>query len=144
MAAYGLARTTADVDIVTSGDVQDELLAFLENEEYETLHRSTGYSNHLHPDGKRGRINVVYVAGNTRKELFAGIGSAKGPGNLEIPILRPIHLIAMKVFALKNDPSRKFRELDDIRSLLESTDVDRTEVKKFFDKHGLGGWFEEI
>jgi len=70
MAAYGMPRTTLDLDVVVPGEAQEELVAFLENEGYETLYRSEGYSNHLHGDSEKGRVDVVYVRGETSRRLF--------------------------------------------------------------------------
>jgi hypothetical protein len=41
-AAYGIGRTTLDTDIVADADEQDALIAFLESEGDQTLHRSSG------------------------------------------------------------------------------------------------------
>lgn len=61
LAAYGLARTTIDLDLAVDAAAQPALVAFLEESGYETLHRSEGYSNHLHADPSRGRIDFVYL-----------------------------------------------------------------------------------
>lgn len=45
---------------------------------------------------------------------------------------------------MKNDPSRTFRELEDIRFLLMLNGVDRELVKGYFEKHGLGYRHDEI
>ena len=80
MAAYGLARTTLDLDLVTESAAQDELVAQLESTGYETLHRSPGYSNHLSSNPALGRIDFVYVAGETAERLFTAARSLPGPG----------------------------------------------------------------
>ena len=46
LAAYGLARTTLDLDLVVESRAQADLIAFLESVGFATLHRSTGYSRH--------------------------------------------------------------------------------------------------
>lgn len=66
MAAYGMVRTTLDVDLVTSREAQADLVDYLESRGYETIHRSTGYSNHVHDHRMMGRVDVVYVGGKTR------------------------------------------------------------------------------
>jgi hypothetical protein len=53
LAAYGLVRTTLDLDLVVESRCQDDLVAFLESLGFGTLHRSSGYSNHLHRIGGR-------------------------------------------------------------------------------------------
>ncbi len=144
VAAYGMVRITLDVDFVTSGDAQVDLIHFLESQGYATVHRSTGYSNHVHEDPVLGRVDVVYVGGTTCEALFAGARTVDGPGRRRIPVLRPEHLAAMKIFAIKNDPSRTLSELEDIRFLLTLEGVDRDEVRGHFEKHNLGRLYAEI
>jgi hypothetical protein len=69
--AYGVTRSTVDLDLLTEQRAQDRLVAFMESLDYETLHRSPGYSNHLHGDASWGRVDVVYVDERTSRALFA-------------------------------------------------------------------------
>lgn len=144
MAAHGSPRTTLDVDIVADGDFQDPLIDYLESLGFTTLHRSSGYSNHLHEDTDLGRIDVVYVRGGTSRQIFGGTELHPGPEGLEIPVPRPEHLAAMKAFAIRNDPSRTLRDLADIRVLLASKGVDRAEVGRYFERYGLEALFERL
>ncbi len=144
MAAYGLGRTTLDVDVVTSSEAQDSLVDFLEAEGYETLHRSSGYSNHLHTNPDLGRVDVVYVRGNTSRRLFDAARLVAGPSGSTVPVLSAEHLAAMKIFAMKNDPTRTLAELEDIRFLLTLPDIDRDEIRGSFEKHGLGDLYAEL
>jgi len=61
-----------------------------------------------------------------------------------VPILRAEHLAAMKIFAIKNDPTRKLAELGDIRFLLAVPGVDRDEIRGHFEKHGLGSLYADL
>jgi len=144
LAAYGVARTTLDLDLVVDAGVQDDLVRFLEAAGYRTLYRSAGYSNHLHPEPDRGRVDLVYVRGETSRRLFAELRRFKGPAGREIPVPRPEHLAAMKVQAMHDDPSRSFQEMADLRALLARPDVDRAEVRGYFERHGLRERFDEI
>ena len=144
LAAYGMARTTLDVDLVVDGEAQEELIVFLSGLGYRTLHRSEGYSNHEHPDPDWGGVDIVYVRGETSERLFAGTRTVLGPRGRELPVPRPEHLAAMKVLAMKNDPTRTFQELADIRFLLELPGVDRGEVRGYFERHGLAERYREL
>jgi hypothetical protein len=144
MTAYGMVRTTFDVDLVTIGDGQSAVVDFLESEGYKTIHRSVGYSNHTHPDPDMGQVDVVYVRGETSDALFADVRQVEGPDELLIPVLRAEHLAAMKIFAIKNDPSRTLSELEDIRFLLTLEGIDRNEVRRYFEKHELGRLYDEV
>ncbi len=137
MAAYGPARTTLDVDIVVDVDDQDRLIDFLQSQCFTTLHRSNGYSNHIHDDPDLGRVDVVYVRGETSRQVLDNMRDHSGPGGMTIRVPRPEHLAALKAYSIKNDPTRTLRELADIRVLLDSPGADRAEVNGYFVRYGL-------
>lgn len=142
--AYGVVRATVDLDLLTELRVQDRLVSFLESLGYETLHRSAGYSNHFHPESAWGRVDFVYVDERTSRALFAGSRNVASLGGRELRIPRPEHLVAMKVQAMKNDPSRTFKDLSDIQDLLRVAEIDQEEVRSYFEKAGLDARYEEI
>jgi hypothetical protein len=129
---------------VTVREAQPGAIEFLEGLGYETLHVSPGYSNHSHPDPSRGRVDFVYVSGETSRLLFEGVGRSLKVGTWEVPVPRPEHLVAMKVHAMKNDPERTFQELADIRFLMSLPGVDRLEIQKYFEDAGLRDRYDEI
>ena len=144
MTVHGAARTTLDVDIVVDGGIQDRLIEHLESRGYETIHRSTGYSNHLHADANLGRIDVVYVRGDTSRQIIAAMEDHLGPGGVAIKVPRAAHLAAMKTYSIKNDPDRTLRELADIRILLDAPGVDRGEIDRYFVRYGLEHLLERL
>lgn len=137
LAVYGIARTTLDLDLAVEAKAQDQLVGFMEAQGFQTLHRTAGYSNHLHSDPARGRIDFVYVRGATRDQLFAEAQRLPGPRGLQVPVAKPEHLIAMKVSAVKDDPSRAFQDLADIRNLARLPGVDHDAIRHHFARHGL-------
>jgi hypothetical protein len=141
---YGFPRTTLDLDLIVESTVQEDLVRWLESLGYRTLHRSSGYSNHSHPEPSWGELDFVYVQGETAEKLFSGCRKAPGPGGLIVPMPRPEHLASLKVVAMKNDPERTFREQEDIRFLLSLPGVDRREVRSYFERHGLVERFDEL
>lgn len=106
MAAYGLGRTTFDVDLVMPAAAQDEMIAALEGRGYKTLHRSSGLSNHRHGDSRWGSVDLGWVRGDTAATMFASVRQLPGPGARPWPVVSPEHLAAMKVHALSQDPGR--------------------------------------
>lgn len=144
LAAYGIARTTLDLDVAVDISVQEEIVAFMEGQGYATLHRSAGFSNHLHADPGLGRVDFVYVRDETSRRLFAELRHVEGPRGVAIPVPKPEHLAAMKVQAMRDDPARSFQELADVRALLARPDVDRGEVKGYFERHGLLEKYDEL
>lgn len=142
--AYGLSRATSDLDFVTVREAQPRTIEFLEGLGYDTLHVSPGYSNHAHPDPSRGRVDFVYVAGETGRLLFEGSRKSLRVGLREVPVPRPEHLAAMKVHAMKNDPERALQEIADIRFLMALPGVDRLEIRRYFDEAGLRDRYDEV
>ena len=142
--AYGLSRATLDLDLATEEAAQPQLVAFLESLGYETLHRSPGYSNHLHPQPDLGRVDFVYVSGETSRLLFGDGGTVLRLGGRNVPVPRPEHLAAMKIHAMKNDPSRTLQEMADIQFLLRLPEIDYEEVRGYFERSGLLDRYLEI
>lgn len=142
--AYGLSRATLDLDFVTDFRSQAKLLPFMESLGYETLHASSGYSNHVHPDPALGRVDFVYVRGETARLIFEGATTFLPAGDRSVPVPRPEHLAAMKIQAMKNDPQRTFQELADIGFLLRLPGIDEEEVRGYFEKQGLGHRYDEL
>ena len=144
LAAYGHPRMTLDLDVVVEAAAQDDLVRFMESRGFTTLHRSSGYSNHRHTDRRRGRVDFVYVGGETATRLFSVVRQLAGPGGRTIAVPRPEHLIAMKVHAMKQAPERTWQEMADIGYLLTLESVDRNEVRGYFEKENLVERWHEL
>jgi len=134
--AYGYLRATEDVDFLVRGAYQSRILAYLESLGYETIYRSAGYSNHVHPLAKLGRIDLIYVEGETADTILSEARPLFLIDDLSVPVVRAEHLIALKVFAMKNDPERVFREMADLQFLLRLPGLDGEEIRGYFEKYG--------
>jgi predicted nucleotidyltransferase len=141
--AYGFSRSTNDVDLLVGSAAQDTLVGFLEKNGFETLHRSSGFSNHLHPDRSIGRLDVIYVDDKTQQMILAGARKSTIAG-VTVAVPKPEHLVAMKVHAMKNDPQRTFQDMADIRYLAGLPGVDVHEIRRYFEDAGLMERFHEI
>ena len=132
--AFGYARFTADVDLVLSRAFQDQVIAHMEAEGYETLYRSEGYSNHLHASPELGRVDFIWVDDSTAVKI-ASSSTQLMVGGVELPVPRPEYLIAMKLQAIRNDPGRRLRDLADIQHLMRVPGVDLEEVQSYFRRY---------
>jgi hypothetical protein len=65
-------------------------------------------------------------------------------GGRSVPVPRAEHLAAMKIHAMKNDPSRTLQEMADIQFLLRLPDVDHEEIRAYFEQSGLLERYLEI
>lgn len=135
--AWGHSRFTHDIDFAVDGAYRTRVLAFTESLGYRTLHASAGYSNHEHPDEDFGILDLLYVYDDTADRLFAEASRRFVAGEVHAPVVKPEHLIAMKVQAIKNAPRRVSIDVPDIEFLLTLPGVDRTTVRDYFERAGL-------
>jgi hypothetical protein len=141
--AYGYMRATRDIDFITRTDYQKKIVSFLESSGFETLYCSDGFSNHLHSD-RFSRIDLIYIEGETAIKIFSSSTEKLILGDLRIPVVSPEHLIALKLFSIKNNPARKFRELADIKEIIQLQNPDRDLIRGFFTQFGQEVYFDEI
>lgn len=132
---HGLPRLTMDLDVVVKGEHQEQTLGYLDRLGYERLHVSRGYSNHLHPEPSWGRVDMLYVRGDTQEKIFDQVKTRVGPGRVDVPVADPEHLIAMKVFACRSSPGRRAQDLADIRDLAAVAAVPADRVRAIFDHY---------
>ena len=144
LAAFGIARSTLDLDLLVPAEAREDVLALMKELGYETLHASQGYSNHLHAQPGLGRVDFIYVRGDTRDKIFDGAQPAEGPGGRPVLVPRAEHLAAMKALAMKSDPERRLQDLADIERLLRLPGVDRSEVRDVFERHGMLAFWREL
>jgi len=142
--AWGFSRFTQDADIVVRMSAKQRVLALVESIGYETFHVAEGYSNHEHPDADFGRLDFMYVDDATADKLFSRAVVRRVIGDIEAPVPRPEHIIAMKVLAIKNAPRRVWGEMKDIQHLLKVPDIDRDEVREYFVRNGLLRLYDDI
>ena len=135
--AYGYARFTRDVDFIVRKENKGHIIAFVESLGYETVYISEGFSNHVHPLSSLGRIDFVYVGESTANKIFSEVRRLKLFKNIHVPVASPEHIVALKVFAIKNDPQRFHSEMADIKALMDMKIVNEDTVKRYFKKWNL-------
>lgn len=143
LSAYGYSRATHDLDFAVDSTGRRDLISFLESLGYETLYASEGYSNHVHPLPGMGRVDCIYVGEPTATNLFEGAAAMAIFGKA-IRVPRPEHLAAMKMLAMKNDPTRTFQEMADLQHILGLPGVDLDEIRGHFERYGLLEKFHEL
>jgi hypothetical protein len=141
---YGQSRATFDLDLLTVSAGQIPLVALLLDLGYETLHVSAGYSSHQHEDPEWGGVDLIYVDLATAERLFPACPKQLTLGTRQAPVPRAEHLAAMKVQAMRNDPSRLLQDLADVQYLLRLPGIDRAEVRSYFEAAGLAEWYEKL
>jgi hypothetical protein len=142
--AHGYSRATQDLDLAVDESGRAALLTHLAMLGYTKLYESEGFSNHLHPDLRWGRVDLIYVEGRTADRFFGGAKQAEIFQGVSLPVPRPEHLAAMKAQAIHETPSRTAKDLADVATLLKLPDVDLAEMRSYFEKYGLASRFDEL
>lgn len=139
--AWGHVRATQDVDFVVEQSAKERVLAFTESQGFATIHVSEGYSNH-----NRGsdQIDFMYVDDRTADDLVSGAQQRTVIEGVTLPVAKPEHLSAMKAIAIKYNPRRGWRDVDDVLFLMRLPGVDRQFVRDYFVRKGLLEIIDEI
>ena len=142
--ALGYARFTRDLDVLVDEAGRVPLLEGLVDDGFEVLFASEGFANLLHTDAALGRLDLLFVEGETSRRIFGGCRQVPGPGSVPVLVPRPEHLVAMKVAAIANDPGRGLRDLADVLFLLRLPGIDDNEVRGYFERRGLIETWEQL
>jgi hypothetical protein len=144
MAAWGSARATLDLDLVVDEASRETLLSRMSNEGFEAIFDSAGFTNLLHPDPALGRLDLIWVEGDTSAKLFEAAVERPGPDGQPLLVPRPEHLVAMKLRAIQSRATRVTRDSPDLQHLLALPGIDHNEVRGYFDRAGLHELYERL
>jgi hypothetical protein len=132
----GVARLTDDIDLVVDGDRDEEAIDALASLGFRTLQRYPGFSNHARGEGDEERVDLLFVRDETRDEIFRRASEVTTEYG-RFPVLHPDHLVAMKLFAVKQNPGRTLQDLQDVADLLGRGTVDKQTVLVYLTRYGL-------
>ena len=144
LAAWGSTRATADLDLVVDDSAREDLLPRLAAEGFETLFTSEGFTNLLHGNPALGRLDLIWVEGETSRKLFGAAAERVGPGGRTVLVPRPEHLVAMKVRAIQGRPTRALRDAPDLAFLLALPCIDDNAAREPFARAGLLELWERL
>ena len=133
--AYGLTRNTDDIDFLLRNQDGPETVSFLESLGYQTLSRTEAFSNHEHSLKGFARVDFLYVNGHTADTIFRETREVYLLAGRKVRIVKPEHLIALKLFSSVSNPERASLDREDIAHLLHLKDLDRNEIQNYFKKY---------
>ena len=124
--AYGYSRTTLDLDFLVAVEEFPSCQALLESVGYRWVGQTASFAK-LHPpetDPPSLPVDVMLVDSGT----FAKIRQAARMlpfGNFTLPVPAPLHLIALKLHALRNPERRQLgKDMADILGLISICQID--------------------
>ncbi len=143
--AYGVMRQTLDVDCLIVETEIGCLDGILSEAGYVEQERTENFVRYSHPHVYLMDVDIVLVDQNTfRKMTEASMVYRLGEMEIRVPSL--IHLIALKLHAVKNNPERENRDLGDIAELLKANPgkLSMTDLKSVCAGYGPDGVFSKI
>lgn len=144
MKAWGRVRLTKDIDFAIDRANQLRAVVFAESLGYQTLHVSDAFSNHVHDDTRFGRIDLMYLAGDTAERIFAASSIKPVVGDASLRVASAEHLAMMKGIAMKSSPHRALFEGEDVRLLLSVPGVDHEAIRDYYERHGMLDLYDAI
>jgi hypothetical protein len=133
--AYGLSRNTDDIDFLLRRRDASPIISFLESIGYHTLNRTEAFSNHEHPLPGFSRVDFLYVDGETADTMFRETKEFPVLSNFQVRVVKPEHLIALKLFSTSSNPQRAALDRADLDHLLHLKDLNREEVAGYLKKY---------
>lgn len=133
---WGVNRSTVDVDFLVLRDDMEKVAAIMERHGYECRYMTENVSQFVCPLRVFGEVDFLHAFRDaTLAMLKRTTVKAAFSGTLNINVLGPEDLIALKLQAMKNDPGRGAIDSADIRALvqLQGNSLDIGAIKKYFE-----------
>ena len=135
--AFGYQRQTVDLDCLMATSDADVLHDVLIASGYRETERTDIFVRYSHPSVYLLDIDVMLVDRDTFDKLRAeSFVYRVGQAEMRVPCL--LHLIALKLHAMKNNPKRELKDLSDIVELLQGNPeiVSRQELASVCAQYG--------
>ncbi len=114
---HGYLRNTNDVDVLTSRESLDSVMRNLIGLGYRKHAETPIFVRFVNPDIVFPDIDVLVVDSGVFEKLYQSAESGVIQStSVKVPSV--LHLIALKLHAIRNDPERELRDLSDIRELI--------------------------
>lgn len=134
LAAYGLQRSTLDLDFLVLAEDLPKLDQLLGGLGYRLEFRSENVSHFRHARSAWGSLDFLHAFRQPSLEALSRAKATKIYGALSVKALIPEDIIGFKVQAMINDPSRKARDLADIDGICKElgSELDWELVRSYF------------
>ncbi len=140
---YGFSRYTKDFDCVISKEQGAAMKAALEAAGFEAFDENHLLARYRHRDEPSWILDTIFVNAETFAKMWEGKRVVK-TGTLTLTVAAPLHIVSMKLHAMKGDPERQLHDVLDVMELLKHDRGNWTldEVKGLCERYGPVGIFE--
>ena len=147
MGAWGIARSTVDMDFLIHKNDMQIVHRILTGMGYECRYQTENVSQFVAPLQIFGEIDILHAF----REISIGMLQRAEDRkifneSMTIKVLKVEDLIGLKVQAIANDPSRKPIDMADIESLMETYggSIDWSIIEEYFALFEFNDLFEEL
>jgi predicted nucleotidyltransferase len=144
--AYGIPRTTIDVDFLVQREERDRWMVLLNREGFSLAHDGGNFLQFSPPYGTEWNLDLMLVNDSTFTKLQT---AAKQVHMLGIATFVPSveHLISLKLHALRFGPPHRYdKDLVDVLTLIRATEIDvhAESFKEIIEQFGTPEIYERI
>ena len=141
---HGVSRQTIDVDCLIAEEHRGNMDLHLRKAGFSRVAETGMFARYRHASAAVPEVDVLFVDVPTFAKLESASIPFPGGGPLRTPCL--LHLVALKLHAIRNNPEREARDLGDIAELLRTNrdSVSSAELSMICQRYGVVGIEERI
>ncbi len=143
--AYDVVRQTMDLDCLVVNEDERVISTVLCDAGYVEKQRTEAFVRYSHPSIWFMDVDVIIVDRGTFDTMYAQSCDRDVQSRaVRVPCL--LHLIALKLHAMKNDPKRELKDMGDIVELLRAHPgaVSNGNVKEVCNRYGPAGIWSKL
>ena len=142
---YGFSRYTKDFDCVVAADREGELATAMIKAGFQEFVRNTLVVRYRHSVHTDWIVDTLLVNSETFGKMWAARREIR-LGALALTVAAPLHVVAMKLHAMRQNPSRTLPDILDIAELLRRDQGNWTieEVRATCERYGPPGIFDAL
>lgn len=147
LGALGIVRATVDLDILVDKDDLSKIDKIMSELGYKLRFRTENVSQYASSLKVWGEVDFLHAFRKASKRMLSS--SIKKPvfgGKFYINILRPEDIIGLKVQGIANNPSRRARDLEDIKEIMKKfgKKLDWPLLDEYFSLFQMKKLYEEL
>lgn len=142
---HGAQRDTVDLDCVLVAEKREEMKAFLESRGFEEAAHQGSFSRFRHQSLVYPLLDVMQVDAETWEELWAK-SLPKTLRGLPMRVPAVVHLVALKLHAIRENPERERQDGEDIARLLRANpnSLPENELRVLFERYQQSELFAKV
>jgi hypothetical protein len=144
--AFGYPRITYDLDLLVRRNDVERWAGIMEKLSYKRVPEQVTFAQFMPPLGGMPPVDLILVNDSTFEKMFIS-AVAKEMNGLAINVPAPLHLVSLKLHALRHGKlERRAKDLDDTIQLilLNRIDVRGTAFREACERFGTPELYEEI